>query len=96
MVINVDLISVYRMLDTSLIKTLKAVNVLTEHEEESNEYIPRLRERKYFISESVKRNVSVVTAHDLKQYKNNFNTVRVEDVTPSWVTELLKVDEENE
>lgn len=93
--ISVDLISVYHVLDRSLIKTLKSINILVEHEDEHMEYVTRLRERKYSLSESVKRHVNAVTAHDLKQYRNVFNTVKVEEATQSWITELLRIDEDS-
>lgn len=92
-----DLISAYQALNRSTLELLKSVNVLTPHVEEEEENITqpiRLKEKKFVLTDNIKRHSKAVTAHDLSQYRNVFNTIKLQDAIETWLDFLLEIDKE--
>lgn len=80
----------YRMLDKMLIDVADAVVLLTQPEVKKKSRSVRLEVNPHSISVDSIRNSSVVTAHDLRQYRKHIHTVQLEENYSSWLEELLE------
>lgn len=87
----------YLILNKSLEDVAKSINVLEKVEVKPQviEHV-RLTPNPYVVSEATKRNASVVTAHNLLQYKAKAFAVILQEEIPTWLDALLQIDEEME
>lgn len=92
-----ELIEAFQTLNRATLDVLKQTNVITLHEEQVDDtpYI-RAVDKKFILTESIKRHSKVVTAHDLSQYKNIFSSIKIEDKIASWLDALLEDEDESE
>lgn len=86
-----DQFLINRAVNNDIRKMLKSINCLKPVvEDEPIAYI-RLKEQEYVISESVKRNSSVITAHELEQYRKQHYTLELEEHTICWIDKLINI-----
>lgn len=91
-----DICSAYQIINSSVLKVAKSVNVLTVPVEEEEVEFIRLEESPIKISEEIKRHTKVVTAHNLFEYKNSFHSIKLSKSSGTLLDHLLKIDEREE
>jgi hypothetical protein len=88
-----DIYTAYRILDSQLIKVLDSVNMLETVKEPDKVKLLRIQENPFVLSEESERiNRSVLTAHDINQYKNQVHVISLQENVHSWLEKLLEID----
>ena len=91
-----DIIDAYTLIDRAVLAVAKSINILNEVEDEKRTDYVRLEENPFVLTEDIKRVCQVVTAHDLREYRNKFHSIKLEEAATSWLQLLLQIDEKVE
>lgn len=84
----------YNLLNKSLLDVVTAIQTLKETENSSYTHQIRLDINPYVLSEKTKRNMAVVTSHNLQQYINKVYTIKLQENVTSWLDQLLNINRE--
>ena len=85
-----DIYSAYAVLGKSVLEVLDSTNRLNTVEEPKVERIVRLKENPFVLTEETERVcASVITAHNLSDYRNSFHSIKLKHQTDSWLLALL-------
>lgn len=82
----------YKILDKTLISIVDTIVPLAKPEVKKKSRGVRLEVNPYSITVDSNRSSSVVSAHDLRQYRNHIHTIQLEENYSSWLEELLEID----
>ena len=89
-----DLFEAYHALNKSVIGVLEDLNRLEPVKDEVKVPSLRVEEVPMILTEESAITGSVITAHNLSQYQNNFYKLNIEEDVSTALDDLLKIDEE--
>ena len=92
-----DFISAYQAIDNSTLELLKKTNSITSPLLKEERIPLRLTDSPFILTEDIRLTCrSVITSHDVQQYRKQFHSIKLEDNVDSWLLDLLKIDEGEE
>lgn len=91
-----ELISAYSILNASMLKVAESLNILQKVKESDKVPYIRLKSNPYVMSSNTVRCCQVVSAHDLREYRNKFHTIQLKESFNSWLDILLSIDKGEE
>lgn len=93
------MISAYSAINRSTLEVVRSLSLVSEPvmKERDEDFPRRLEEREFVLTDKMRRvTKSVVTAHDLSQYRTQFSSIKLEENVTSWLLYLLEADKEVE